>query len=117
MMQAARPSPAPPDPSDPRGALDAYLDRLRARGVSPATLRAYTADLRQFTTWLAAAGVAPEAADARLLRRYAAYLGTSRYAPATAGRKLSAVRSFYEWMRERGITDGNPAALIPGPRR
>src|SRR5207248_2679769 len=40
-----------------------------------------------------------------------------RYAPATAGRKLSAVRSFYEWMRERGITDGNPAALIPGPRR
>ena len=34
----------------------------------------------------------------RLLRRYAAYLGTLRYAPATAARKLSAVRSAHAWL-------------------
>jgi site-specific recombinase XerD len=90
---------------------------MRARGASPATLRAYTADLGQLGRWLAAAEVAPEQADARTLRRYAAHLGTLRYAPATAARKLSAVRGAYAWMHDRGAIERSPAALIPGPRR
>jgi integrase/recombinase XerD len=90
---------------------------MRARGASPATLRAYTADLGQLGRWLAAAEVAPEQADARTLRRYAAHLGTLRYAPATAARKLSAVRGAYAWMHDRGVIERSPAALIPGPRR
>jgi site-specific recombinase XerD len=97
--------------------LDAYLDWMRARGASPATLRAYAADLGQLGRWLAAAEVAPERADARTLRRYAAHLGTLRYAPATAARKLSAVRGAYAWMQDRGTIERSPAALIPGPRR
>jgi site-specific recombinase XerD len=90
---------------------------MRARGASPATLRAYTADLDQLDRWLAAAGVDPAEADARMLRRYAAYLGTCRYAPATAARKLSAVRGAYAWMHDRGAIERSPAALVPGPRR
>jgi site-specific recombinase XerD len=90
---------------------------MRARGASPATLRAYAADLGQLGRWLAAAEVAPEQADARTLRRYAAHLGTLRYAPATAARKLSAVRGAYAWMHDRGAIEHSPAALIPGPRR
>ncbi|HKV68401.1 MAG TPA: hypothetical protein VJN72_09950, partial [Gaiellales bacterium] len=43
----------------------AYLEWMRARGASPATLRAYTADLGQLGRWLAAAGIAPEDADTR----------------------------------------------------
>ncbi len=113
MMQAGRPTQAPPR----GGMLDAYLDWMRARGASPATLRAYTADLAQLGRWLAAAEVAPEAADARTLRRYAAHLGTLRYAPATAARKLSAMRGAYAWMQDRGTIERSPAALIPGPRR
>ncbi|MEP6641762.1 MAG: site-specific integrase, partial [Gaiellales bacterium] len=83
-MQAKRSTPAPTE----RGAFDAYLDWMRARGASAATLRAYTADLRQLDRWLRAAAIAPEQADARTLRRYAAHLGTLRYAPATTARKL-----------------------------
>jgi site-specific recombinase XerD len=94
-----------------------YLEWMRARGASPATLRAYTADLDQLGSWLAAAGVEPTEADARTLRRYAAYLGTCRYAPATAARKLSAVRGAYAWMHDRGAIERSPAALVPGPRR
>jgi len=97
--------------------FDAYLDWMRARGASPATLRAYTADLGQLGRWLGAADVAPEQADARTLRRYAAHLGTCRYAPATAARKLSAVRGAYAWMHDRGAIERSPAALVPGPRR
>ena len=95
----------------------AYLEWMRARGASPATLRAYTADLGQLGRWLAASGIAPEDADTRILRRYAAHLGTLRYAPATAARKLSAVRGVYAWMHDRGAIERTPATLVPGPKK
>ncbi|HUZ85022.1 MAG TPA: tyrosine-type recombinase/integrase, partial [Gaiellales bacterium] len=43
--------------------------------------------------------------------------GTSRYAPATSARKLSAVRGLHAWMLERGIVEHDAAALVPGPQR
>jgi site-specific recombinase XerD len=112
-MQVASPVMEPPT-GEP---FAAYLDWMRARGASAATLRAYAADLRQLGRWLAAAGIAPQDADTRTLRRYAAHLGTLRYAPATAARKLSAVRGMYAWMHDRGAIDRSPATLVPGPRK
>ena len=87
--------PAGPDTDD---RLARFLDGLRAGGASPNTIRAYTTDLGQYTRWLAASGTDLEQVDVKLLRRYAAYLGTMRYAPATAARKLSAVRSAHAWL-------------------
>ena len=100
-----------------RPPLDAYMAWMRGRGMSPATLRAYAADLRQLDRWLAAAGIGPEEADDLTLRRFAAHLGTLRYAPATAARKLSAARGAYAFMLDRGLVERNPAALVPGPRQ
>jgi site-specific recombinase XerD len=97
--------------------FESYLDHLRATGASPATLRAYRTDLRQLERWLSAAGTAPEAADTQLLRRYAAYLGTMRYAPATAARKLSAMRGAYAWLHARDRVPRDPAAVVPGPKQ
>jgi len=112
-MQVASPVMDPPTVEP----FAAYLDWMRARGASAATLRAYAADLRQLGRWLSAAGVAPQDADTRTLRRYAAHLGTLRYAPATAARKLSAVRGLYAWMHDRGAIARSPATLVPGPRK
>jgi site-specific recombinase XerD len=112
-MQVASPVMEQP-PGEP---FAAYLDWMRARGASRSTLRAYAADLRQLGRWLAAAGIAPQDADTRTLRRYAAHLGTLRYAPATAARKLSAVRGLYAWMHDRGAIDRSPATLVPGPKK
>src|SRR5947207_1918393 len=50
-------------------------------------------------------------------RSFAAHLGTLRYAPATAARKLSAARGAYAFMLDRNLVERNPAALVPGPRR
>ena len=112
-MQVASPVMEPPE-GEP---FAAYLDWMRARGASAATLRAYAADLRQLARWLSAAGIAPQDADTRTLRRYAAHLGTLRYAPATAARKLSAVRGMYAWLHDRGAIARSPATLVPGPKR
>jgi site-specific recombinase XerD len=105
-----------PTPDSPQP-IGRYLDALGARGASPSTVRAYRSDLRQYGRWLDAAGVGLAGVDQRLLRRYAAYLGSLKYAPATAARKLSAVRSLHAWLRERGLSDIDPAAVVPGPRR
>ena len=83
-------------------------------GASPSTIRAYTTDLAQYSRWLAASGTDVEHVDVKLLRRYAAYLGTLRYAPATSARKLSAVRSAHAWLLSRGLTELDPAAVISG---
>ena len=103
--------------SDTDDRLRRYLDSLRAGGASPSTVRAYTSDLAQYQRWLSAAGSDLERVDVKLIRRYAAYLGTLRYAPATSARKLSAVRSAHAWLLSRGITQLDPAAVVPGPKR
>jgi site-specific recombinase XerD len=106
------------DDTSPRSdALRRYLDHLVASGAASATVRAYRTDLAQLERWLDAAGTPVQGADVSTLRRYAAYLGTMRYAPATAARKLSAVRSAYAWLHARGMVPRDPAAVIPGPRR
>jgi site-specific recombinase XerD len=97
--------------------FESYLEHLRATGASPATLRGYRTDLRQLERWLAASGTALEAVDTPLLRRYAAYLGTMRYAPATAARKLSAMRGAFAWLHARDRMPRDPAAVVPGPRQ
>jgi site-specific recombinase XerD len=97
--------------------FESYLDHLRASGASLATLRAYRTDLRQFDRWLSAGGTPVERVDTPLLRRYAAYLGTLRYAPATTARKLSAMRGAFAWLFARGRVGRDPAAVVPGPRQ
>jgi site-specific recombinase XerD len=101
----------------PTAGVSAFLDHLRAAGAASATLRAYRVDLEQYDRWLAAAGRRPETAGVATVRRYAAFLGSLRYAPATSSRKLSAVRGLHAWLFARGLADRDPAAVVPGPKR
>ena len=97
--------------------FESYLEHLRATGASPATLRGYRTDLRQLDRWLGASNTRPQDADTALLRRYAAYLGSMRYAPATTARKLSAMRSAFAWLHARDRVPRDPAAVVPGPKQ
>jgi len=88
---------------------------LASPALSDATRRAYRTDLEQFGGWLRGRGLALPDVDVRVLTDYAAELGRGRprLAPATIGRKLSAVRSL--------IRSALGPASVPdaslGPRR
>jgi site-specific recombinase XerD len=72
------------------------IDRLLASpALAESTRRAYRTDLEQFTDWLRARNLALGDVDVRVLSDYVADLGRRRpkLAPATIGRKLSAVRA------------------------
>jgi site-specific recombinase XerD len=100
---------------DAEGAIDRFL---ASPALSEATRRAYRADLRDFADWLAARRLGVEDVDVRVLADYTAELGRARrgLAPATIGRRLSAVRSLVR--HALGPSRVPEAALAPRrPRR
>lgn len=95
-----------------------HLDK--ARDLSPNTVSAYTRDLREFSTWLAAthgeAGWQWDALTRTHIRGYLAHLTRRGLAKRSIARQLSAVRSFYKWMHRDERVDVNPARAVPTPR-
>jgi len=81
--------------------VEAATDRyLAAAGISAGTRRVYAADLREFAGWFGADSPI-EDVDLRVLADWVAELGRARpggkMAPATLGRKLTAVRSLVRY--------------------
>ena len=103
---------------DAAALVDAYLEHLRVgRNDSPHTLRAYRGDLEDYLRWARRAGVDALHPDYRQLRRYLAELDAARYEHTTVGRRLSALRSFFDWLVAEGVLEDNPAALLQSPKR
>jgi integrase/recombinase XerC len=81
--------------------------------MSPHTRRAYASDLRQFAESAGADG--PEAITAQDVRAYFAALHGKRH-PATLGRKLAALRTFFRLLTRDGVCRADPTAGLPSPR-
>ena len=90
---------------------------LASSGLSGATRRAYGADLRAFSRWLAARNLELDDVDAAVLADWVSELGRgrTRLAPASIARRLAAVRAC---MRHTlGPARVPDAALAPRRRR
>lgn len=89
-------------------------DELRK---SPRTLSTYLGDLRALAVFLEQKSLPLDAAriDVVMLR---AYLGTviRSSEPATMGRKMSALRSFFRYLEKHGVVRENPAVALRPPR-
>lgn len=97
-----------------------FSEHLRAHvRASVHTQRAYTRDLDQFLTGVAQRlGREPTPADldARQVRAHLADI-VGRSAASTVARKLSALRTFGELLRARGLRPDNDIATVSGPKR
>ena len=101
-----------PNPSAPlEDGIACFLDHLQTVGRPTSTIAAYRSDLNQFALF-----VHPRTADASLgaigrglvdefLREQ-----KRKHKPATAQRKLSAVKSLFRFLRRSGARDYDPAA-------
>src|SRR5438128_8075459 len=97
--------------------LEAFLEMLSAeRGAAPLTLAAYQNDLTELSGFLAAWGVALEAADPAALHSYVASVTTARLTPRTLARRISAMRQFYKFLLIEGIRQDEPTAELDTPR-
>ncbi|MDZ4654571.1 MAG: tyrosine recombinase [Coriobacteriia bacterium] len=96
---------------------DRFLDHLSVvRNMSPHTVRAYAADMRQFLDWCERNSYDPLTLKHRQLRGYLAELDLARYERRTIARKTSTLRSFYVFLQTQGLADVNPAAVLGTPR-
>src|SRR5205823_694033 len=97
--------------------LGAFLEMLAAeRGAARLTLAAYRNDLADLAGFLAARGIALEAADAATLHDYLAAMTTRRLAPRTLARRLSAIRQFFRFLVSDGSRLDDPTAGLDTPR-
>jgi integrase/recombinase XerD len=107
----------PPKTSD-RGLIALFLDMLAAeRGASQNTLAAYTRDLDDFSTEIAAVGKSIASASSDHLRAYLGKLSKRGLAAASVARRLSAIRQLYRFLYVEGHRSDDPAAAIEGPKR
>jgi len=107
-------------------AITEFLDCLKSqKGYSEHTLRNYRIDLRHFFDFFkekqAAAGAGaspdyPEKIDYQAMRDYLAAL-VSQYRRTTISRKLSAIRSFFQYLERENLIENNPTADLSAPKQ
>lgn len=91
---------------------------LAQRGLALNSVQSYGQDLKHFSLFLAQAG--PEASgampDEDLILLYLSWQRARNAAPATMARRLSALRSFFGFVWEKGGISQNPMEFLDNPK-
>ena len=99
--------------------IDQFADYLRLeRNYSPKTVASYCRDLVLFRQFLESveAGLDLLTADRDTVRLWVVDMMDKGQTSTTVNRKLSTLRSFYRFLRMKGITDHSPVQGIKGPK-
>jgi len=100
-----------------RRAIDEFLAHLEhERNASPHTVAAYGRDLGQLAAYLEETRVGWKTADNVVLRGFLARLYEGHRKKTSIGRKLAAIRSFYDYAVRRKWMVTNPARALATPR-
>lgn len=87
------------------------------RGLSGATVTAYTSDLVQFIQFLQARDFdSPRGVEVTDLREFVYELKSRGLAARTIGRKISALRSYFGFLQTLDVIDSDPCELLDGPK-
>jgi len=93
-----------------------FLSYLKnERNVSPHTERSYLSDLEQLFDYLGETDLSK--IDHQTLRQFMAHLMKLNVKKSSIARKLSAIRTFFDYLNRQGILENNPARLVSTPRR
>ncbi len=86
------------------------------RNYSVHTIRAYMNDLTEFEDFLIDASTEIEKVNSKIINLYSLNLYTKN-SKSTVSRKLTTLRSFFNFMVRKGNLKQNPAKLIPLPKK
>jgi len=92
-----------------------FLDAIRARGLSPRTVRAYAFDLVRFYRWLRTTEKQLEGLLAADLIDFIADQQRGNAAPRSINRRLTTVRLFFRFHTGRELDHGALGILRPAP--
>ncbi len=101
----------------PQWHLEEFAATLRVQDRSPATQRAYRADVERFVQWARDGAVeSPSAVTHRVLRAYLTDMTTRGDARSSIARRRASLRRYFAWLVERGHVEQSPAARLMAPR-
>ncbi|KGD65957.1 integrase/recombinase XerD [Alcanivorax nanhaiticus] len=97
--------------------IDAWLDQQwLEKGLSEHSLDNYRRDLRQLALWFQEQGRELLACQRADLQDYLAHRFSLGLAASSSARQLSAIKSFYRWLKREGRIAEDPALLISRPK-
>ena len=100
-----------------RRLIRGFLDMQAAeRGASANTIAGYGRDLAQYAEWLKRQRSDIARSDSALLRRYLAHLDDLGLQPASAARKLSAIRQLHRFLYIEQLRSDDPTAALASPK-
>ncbi|MGQ9706210.1 MAG: tyrosine-type recombinase/integrase [bacterium] len=95
--------------------IDEFIDYMRGfLLLSYNTVSAYSSDLSQFTEFLESydSSITPVEIDNVAIRHYIAYLYEKGISKRSVERKISTLKTFFRFLKKKGIVDTNPASTI-----
>jgi len=98
--------------------LELFEEYVRIdRGLSAATVAAYSSDLVQFVEFLRGHGFdSPQGVEVNDLREFVYELKDRGLAPRTISRKISALRSYFGFLQTLAVIGSDPCELLDGPK-
>jgi len=97
---------------------ESFLEMMVAeRGASRHTIDAYRRDLADYGRFLARRGLESLSGDAAAVRAYLSALSNGGASPATAARRLSAIRQYHRFLYLENARTDDPTQTVEGPRQ
>ena len=97
--------------------IDSWLDQQwLEKGLSEHSLESYRRDIRQLAIWLQGQHANLQQCQRYQLLEFLADRHQKGVAARSVARQLSAVKSFYRWLKREGRIEEDPALLIERPK-
>ena len=97
--------------------LPKFMQSLKVKGRSPATILAYRSDLSQMVDFLIAKSkVLPDQVRPDDLDSFRDTLLAEKYTPKSVSRKLNAVKTFFRWLISENVISSDPSSSVAHPK-
>ncbi|MEK7550268.1 MAG: tyrosine-type recombinase/integrase [Patescibacteria group bacterium] len=97
--------------------LPKFMESLKVKGRSPATILAYKSDLDQLVEFLIEKEkVLPEQVRPGDLDSFRDTLLADKYTPKSVSRKLNAIKTFFRWMIDQNLITSDHSASVAHPK-
>ncbi|HKB88097.1 MAG TPA: tyrosine-type recombinase/integrase [Patescibacteria group bacterium] len=97
--------------------LPKFVESLKEKGRSPATVLAYRSDLEQLVEFLIKKEkVTPDQVRPDDLDSFRDTLLADKYTPKSVSRKLNAVKTFFRWMVTENVITSDPSSSVAHPK-
>lgn len=98
--------------------IDSFIEHLKLDlNFSDNTSRSYKSDIEDFYDFIGSQGVDIDDVDPQIIRNYLSVLLEKRITKVTCSRKLSALRHYFNYLKDNNMIHENPFLFVSAPKK